>query len=152
MWRSQSGTLFLADGKKARRPLGSKREIFAHEIAHAIDAGPFLKSDCISSRTEWRLAWSIEIDSDEVLLTEYARTSECEGFAEFGALALTDPVFARRVFPTCWAVWRQHHLDAEVTDAAAPSDQSTVRVKQPLGTSAATPSITATAADGTTAA
>ena len=151
MWRSQNGTLFLADGEEAREPLGSEREIFAHEIAHAIDAGPFLKSDRISNRTEWQLAWSIEVDCDELPLTEYARTSECEGFAEFGALALTNPVFARRAFPRCWAVWRHHHLDADV---AVPADSPSVPV-QPMSTAGAIdaiPSIAATAADGATAA
>lgn len=151
MWHSKTGTLFLANRKNPQGWHDSERVIFAHEIAHVIDQGPFRKSDCISDRADWRLAWSIEIDCDEVPLSRYARKSESEGFAEFGALALTDPVLARRAFPMCWAVWRKHHLDADAADAAAPSDRPAVAA-QPIGTSDAAPSIAATAADGATAA
>ena len=61
----------------------------------------------------WRLAFRHEIlsfDEDENRLTEYAKTKPCEGLAEFGALAMTDPVLAKGGFPECWAVWRNFVL------------------------------------------
>ena len=50
MWHSKTGTLFLANRKNPQGWHDSERVIFAHEIAHVIDQGPFRKSDCISDR------------------------------------------------------------------------------------------------------
>ena len=88
-----------------------------HEIVHALDRDPIRKAggigNLISDSTAWRAAWVAEIDCDDIPLTDYARESRREGFAEFGVLALTNPVLARRAFPKCWAVWREHCLDSD---------------------------------------
>ena len=145
-WHSENGTLCLSDN--GIRDVAAERALCAHELAHVLDQDPTLKRIHITGRTQWYVAWASEIDCDGVPLTEYARKNPYEGFAEFGCLALTDPVLARRAFPLCWALWRAHHLDC---DDPAPSDCPTVPA-QPLTTADATPSIAAIAADGATAA
>jgi hypothetical protein len=146
MWHSESGTLCLSDN--GIRDVAAERALCAHELAHVLDQDPTLRRIRITGRTQWYVAWASEIDCDDVPLTEYARENPCEGFAEFGSLALTDPVLARRAFPLCWALWRAHHLDC---DDPNPSDRPTV-APQPLSTADTTPAIAATAADGATAA
>jgi hypothetical protein len=149
MWRSRSGTLLLANGEKHEPLIGSEQAIYAHEIVHVLDHNPRAKYCRISGSTVWRLAWEAEIDCHDAPLTQYARKSALEGFAEFGTLALTEPMFARRAFPKCWAVWRQYCLDSdEIAELASPAVAA-----QPMSTTAdATPAIAAVAADGATAA
>jgi hypothetical protein len=153
-WFSLLRSLYLTSCDEPA-PVGCKlaeRAIYAHEIVHALDQDPQNVSDRISDTTAWCFAWATEIDCDDAPLAKYAQKSTYEGFAEFGALALTNPVFARRAFPMCWAVWRQRHLDADLADAVAPADRPTVAAKQPLSTSDAIPAVAATAAEGATAA
>ena len=136
MWVPRSATLFLADGSKPRCLIGSEQAIYAHEIVHVLDHNPRVKRFLISDSMGWRRAWEAEIDCHGAPLTGYARKSACEGFAEFGALALTEPVLARRAFPKCWAVWRENCLDS---DDIAALERPTRVTAQPLSTSDATP-------------
>jgi type I site-specific restriction endonuclease len=114
--------------------------IWFHDIRHALNCSRRIAG----FHTPAALAQMLNRNFEEAC----ARESRREGFAEFGALALTNPILARRAFPRCWAVWRERCLDSD--EMAAPN-RPTVAA-QPLSTSDATPSIAATAADGATAA
>ena len=53
---------------------------------------------------------SKDIDPARARLGSYATTLAEEGFAEFGALVLTDPEYAKQTCPKCWAVWEKFKL------------------------------------------
>lgn len=80
--------------------------IYAHEFAHAIDGA----DRSVSSTPEWGRAWESEIRLSKNPPSDYAVTSEMEGFAEFGRLAFTHPQAAKTMYPKCAAVWKSHGL------------------------------------------
>lgn len=107
----------------------STHETYAHELTHAIDdayAGSFGGS--LSENDQWREAFKDEILSKK--LSNYAATSESEGFAEFGRMLYgtnTDPARIEEAFPKCAAFFKSYGLwvgqataPAEPAGAAAP--------------------------------
>ena len=89
----------------------------AHEISHAVD-GPKYE---LSGSSEWREAWK-ELEGGEV--SDYARTSLAEGFAEFGRLLYAGSRKAggdltlqeiEIKFPKCVAFWKKNGLLVEGT-------------------------------------
>lgn len=90
----------------------SRDELYAHEMAHAID-GPRLE---YSNSPEWTSAWAEEIgdqrpvEGQKAKLTNYATTSSREGFAEFGRLiygANRSRAKIETMFPKCVAFWKK---------------------------------------------
>lgn len=94
----ENGSLHLGTGYElpsGNRSAKSAKEIYAHEIGHALDGKrEFSKSE------DWHIAWSTELASGD--LTQYAGTSPEEGFAEYFERMNSDPKDARRSFPMCW--------------------------------------------------
>jgi hypothetical protein len=83
-------------------------ETYRHEIAHIIDG---VVEPRVSSTRAWRQAWRAEID-DYIRkpLTKHSLENAQEGFAEFGRQILSDKAYAKKHFPLCYAVWKEHHL------------------------------------------
>lgn len=84
---------------------GASREVLAHEITHGIDHHG---SGWTSDKPGWRDAWGSEIETGK--LSEYAKTSPREGFAEFGRLYMSTPKVAKRDFPKAFAFWQEEGL------------------------------------------
>jgi hypothetical protein len=85
-------------------PKYSAREVYAHELGHALD-GP---RNEVSDSREWRLAWNAEIASGEVL-GSYAAINVIEGMAEFARAVYggkVDLSVLARSCPRCTAVWK----------------------------------------------
>lgn len=97
--------------------------IYAHEFGHACDWQPgsidilpggvlsSRKSGPISKTSEWLEAFYDELSDQQ--LSDYAATSEVEGFAEFARLCwgmgkTTDEIKA--AYPQCFGVFRKHRL------------------------------------------
>jgi hypothetical protein len=92
------------------------RGLCAHECFHAVD-GVVKKgtgSNRLSGRSEkgaWRYAWEAEINNeDHMLLSDYAKISAKEGFAEFGRHILEEPRDAKAWFPKCFQVFVDNGL------------------------------------------
>lgn len=117
-WSGTSGKLVLdgtADLTGRDAGVGATWEIYAHEFTHAIDtSGPSgTMSDRYSTTQEWQEAWTDEIyahGTGAAPLSEYARNSMSEGFAEYGRLVLKSPRAAQEKFPRSWAYWKLHQL------------------------------------------
>lgn len=97
-YRQKTGTLYLdGDGGAGT---------YAHELAHVIDHGYRL-----SGSAEWRDAFTSEVDRDGAPLSQYARTSPSEGFAEFARLVYTGDVnAAEQRFPKSSAFFKRNDL------------------------------------------
>jgi len=99
-YNARSGTLVVDGGWEDVEA----SEIYSHEIAHAID-GP---GRIFSKTEEWTDAWAEEILEYETheefdwRLSEYATTSQTEGFCEYHRLFVKDPEKAKSDFPKCW--------------------------------------------------
>jgi hypothetical protein len=83
----------------------TRRHTYAHEFAHAVDAG-----HRFSNSHEWNAAWNEEIVSGKLNLSDYSKTKPSEGFAEFGRLVWTSPREAREIYPKCWKFWKDRGL------------------------------------------
>jgi hypothetical protein len=76
---------------------------YAHEIGHALDGPPKI----VSNRSDWKRAWSMEIKG-QGSLSEKARESAYEGFAEFCRYVMTsrlDEITLKSLFPLCYEFW-----------------------------------------------
>lgn len=73
----------------------------AHELGHVVDFadGPIP----LSADKAWKSAWRHEIDRIGGPLSEYARTSAQEGFAEYVRALVMWPEEAKSYFPRCYA-------------------------------------------------
>ncbi len=99
------GSLHI-DGNFKDKP-GTAREIYAHELGHVIDGVGFT----YSRDDDWHNAWKDEIATDATPLSEYAKKTPQEGFAEFSRLLLTGRYKeARMEFPKCYAFWKAKGL------------------------------------------
>lgn len=86
---------------------GVTRDVYAHELTHAIDYEPNSRTK-ISDSDDWKAAWEGELKGDG--LTKQASRSAVEGFAEFGRIAMFAPDKARELFPKSWSVWANNGL------------------------------------------
>jgi hypothetical protein len=88
----------------------SPREVYAHEIGHALDCpkGGDWRTDRISSTPEFQQAWQEEMGAGQ--LSKYATTKPSEGFAEFARAAILYPKAAEKHFPKTWSIWQKHGL------------------------------------------
>jgi len=95
-----------ANNAKAFR---SKRGVMAHEIYHALDK----KEQKYSGSEEWKSAWKEEI-REKGGLSDYAKTNEIEGWAEFGrCMSGQGPggrMRAARKFPKCYKYFIEQGL------------------------------------------
>ena len=88
--------------------------LYAHEFSHAVDgAGPVQpgmpkgeSGKQLSTQPEWMDAWKTEIGGDESYLSNYAKESPQEGFAEFGRLVLMAPEKAK-TYKMAYAFWQK---------------------------------------------
>jgi hypothetical protein len=80
--------------------------VYMHEIAHAVDGRT--SDDAISATFPWMFAWASELSKGQ--LTDYARYSPIEAFAEFARLAWTRPDIAKKNFPQSYKVFDEHGL------------------------------------------
>ncbi|HVK13351.1 MAG TPA: hypothetical protein VM597_31645, partial [Gemmataceae bacterium] len=88
------GVVVVNGGRK--RPAGGRHggvydadAVYAHELGHVLDGVEWN----MSSSPEWRAAYRAEIDAaGEAPLSDYARTSPSEGFAEFSRLLYASKV------------------------------------------------------------
>lgn len=70
--------IHLNGGKETDAKHGHSTDgTYAHELGHAVDA-----DDRFSGKESWKKAWQNDIFNGRELLTEYARESPSEGFAE----------------------------------------------------------------------
>jgi hypothetical protein len=90
--------------------------LYAHEIGHALDG---TGSHSYSATPEWQKAWQNEIVQPrgllkrllgEVPLSNYAKTSPAEGWAEFHRALVVEPEVARKRFPLCYQCWQERGL------------------------------------------
>jgi hypothetical protein len=101
----RDGTMHLDGGGVLFGRPARLEEFFAHEITHALDRPNYE----ISSTDEWSDAWDAEIVKGNYLSEEAKRTPQ-EGFAEFGAMLLGSGVSAKeakQVLPRCVKVWQR---------------------------------------------
>lgn len=102
-----TGALNLDGGLEHLNPDMDRDGIYAHEIAHAVDG----RNMVLSRSAAWQEAYRAEIDRPDNPLSQYARTSPQEGFAEFGRLLWSDrQEEAQRLFPRCYAFWKKGGL------------------------------------------
>lgn len=86
-----------------------KREVYAHELTHAID-GP---ERLFSGSPGWSAAFKADIDRHGDPLSTYARTHPAEGFAEFGRAVYAGLVPLRdleKKFPLASAYFKEQGL------------------------------------------
>jgi len=120
----------LDTGEDLGRGSLDTEEIYAHELSHVIDdmGGSSMNHDWIAASTE-------EI-KDSRQLSNYARVSPIEAWAEFGRLVWTNPKIAKTFFPKCWNVW--YNLDL-VDEPAMGKTQAEAIAWDPKGSYAPMP-------------
>lgn len=94
---NEKGSLHLDGGDQVYDP---QVPIWRHELGHALDG-----REKHSSRIEWRDAWKGEIKQTFHELSDYAKTSAVEGWAEYARLVFAQPQIAKAMFPKCWKYW-----------------------------------------------
>ena len=102
-FRYGTGELVLNGGptKESKGWYGelTQHGIYAHEMAHAADR--ISNGNVFSEGKPWADAYAAEINRDDVPLSEYARISPQEGFAEFVRLMAIDTEKTKQKYPKC---------------------------------------------------
>jgi hypothetical protein len=81
------------------------RGVAAHEIGHALDVSDDRGTFDLSGDPEWIAAWRAEMGAGQ--LSNYARTDEVEGFAEFARHLWGAGAADTSAFPKCAAYFRR---------------------------------------------
>ena len=108
-----TGELHLDGGDDIGGNVGGQtaREIYSHEFGHAVDGDPHT-GRFRSDGEDWQQAWQEEVNLKHAPLSEYAKTSPSEGWAEFARMAWSGmrPRDIREMYPKCYEVFKKHGL------------------------------------------